>query len=151
MKDLILGLLFAALGIAVIVMARSFNAIGGMQYGANLFPTLIGIGMLGGGIALCVGAMRQLSRARAAGEQAARLPWPSPAVLLPVLIVIGYIFLADVLGTAACLALGMLVMFCARGVRLLPGALLSGAAALLITFAFTRLLAVPLPLGPLGF
>jgi len=151
MKDLILGLLFAALGIAVIVMARSFGTIGGLQYGADLFPTLIGIGMLGGGLVLCVNALRQLASARAAGTPGATLSWPSPAVALPVLIVIGYILLADTLGTTACLALGMFVLFCSRGVRLLPGAALSVVAALLITLAFTRLLAVPLPLGPLGF
>jgi hypothetical protein len=151
MKDLILGTLFAALGIAVIIMARSFNPVSGLQYGANLFPTLIGIGMLAGGGTLVFGGARQLLRARAAGEVAAHVPRPSLVVLLPVAVVIGYIYLADTLGTGITLALGMFLLFCSRGVRVLPAVAISVVAALAVTLAFTRLLSVPLPLGPLGF
>ncbi|GGK03969.1 tripartite tricarboxylate transporter TctB family protein [Pseudomonas matsuisoli] len=151
MKDLILGLLFAVLGIAVIVMARSFSTIDGLQYGADLFPTLIGTGMLAGGVLLALSGVRQMNRARAAGEIAAQLPRPSWTVVLPVVAVIGYILLADTLGTGLTLALAMFMLFCSRGVRLLPAILTSVIAAAIVTFAFTRLLSVPLPLGPWGF
>ncbi|WP_462383084.1 tripartite tricarboxylate transporter TctB family protein [Pseudomonas sp. Marseille-QA0892] len=150
MKDLILGLAFAALGVAVIVMARSFDAIGGMQYGADLFPTLIGFGMVGGGIWLSATSVRQIIRTHANSQAAIPFEFPSLAVVLPVLVVVGYIFVVDLLGTAATLALGMFVLFRVRGVKTLLSASLAVAAAILITLAFTRLLSVPLPLGPLG-
>lgn len=150
MKDLILGLVFAALGVTVIVIARSFDAIGGMQYGADLFPTLIGFGMVGGGIWLGATSVRQMIRMRATSQAAVPIEFPSLAVVLPVLVVVGYIFLVDLLGTAATLALGMFVLFRVRGVKTLLSAAVAVAAAVLITLAFTRLLSVPLPLGPLG-
>ena len=44
MKDLIFGTTFIVLGITVIILAREFPVVPGMQYGADLFPTLIAIG-----------------------------------------------------------------------------------------------------------
>ena len=44
----------------------------------------------------------------------------------------------------------MFVLFCLRGVRLLPALITSVVAALVINYAFTNLLSVPLPQGMLG-
>ncbi|MFP8968434.1 tripartite tricarboxylate transporter TctB family protein [Pokkaliibacter sp. CJK22405] len=148
MKDLLLGLVFTALGITTMVMSRDFQPVSGLQYGANLFPTLIGAGMTIGGILLSISASRQCF-ASAAGQTT--LDLPSIAAVVPVLIVVGYILFSDVLGTTLCLAIGMLLLFLTRGVRPLPAIGISVVSALVISFAFTRLLAVPLPSGPLNF
>ena len=44
MKDLSLGLVFLVLGVGVILASQEFPKVGNLQYGAGLFPILIGAG-----------------------------------------------------------------------------------------------------------
>ena len=64
--------------------------------------------------------------------------------------VVGYIYFSDTLGTLLSMVLIMFVLFCLRGVRLLPALITSVVAALVINYAFTNLLSVPLPQGMLS-
>lgn len=150
MKDLVSGVIFISLGIAVWLLAREFPAVPGMQYGADLFPSLIAIGMTGGGLLLSISAVRQL-RANGPEHAAPRLPLPSFAVILPCLLVVAYIYLSEVIGAAPMMLLIMLVLLLQRGVRLLPAFLISGMATAVISLSFGHLLKVPLPVGPMGF
>lgn len=153
MKDLFLGLVFLALGIAVIVASQQFPKVGGLQYGAGLFPVLIGAGMVIGGALLVLGATRQLIREPGPGGLAGRLTRPGAGWLLPFVpcvMVIGYIYFSDILGALVSMVVIMFVLFCLRGVRLLPALMTSVIAALVINYAFTHLLSVPLPQGMLG-
>lgn len=149
MKDLLFGLIFIALGLAVWLMAREFPVVPGMQYGADFFPTLIAIGMAGGGAVLSFNALRQL-RVEGAGKTAG-FSLPSMAVLLPCASVVAYIYLSEVIGAAPMMLLIMLTLLIQRGVRLMPSLVISCVATAIISLSFGHLLKVPLPVGPLGF
>lgn len=150
MKDLVFGAIFIALGVTVWLLAREFPAVPGMQYGADLFPSLIAIGMTLGGLLLSISALRQL-RTYGPDRSTPRLPLPSFAVILPCLLVVAYIYLSEVLGAAPMMLLIMLVLLIQRGVRVLPAIAISTVAAAVISLSFGHLLKVPLPVGPLGF
>lgn len=150
MKDLLFGIIFIALGITVWLLAREFPAVPGMQYGADLFPSLIAIGMTLGGLLLSISALRQL-RASGPDQSTPRLPLPSFAVILPGILVVAYIYLSDVLGAATMMLLVMLVLLVQRGVRVLPASVIAALATAVISLSFGHLLKVPLPVGPLGF
>jgi putative tricarboxylic transport membrane protein len=153
MKDLSLGLVFLALGIGVILASQEFPKVGSLQYGAGLFPILIGTGMAVGGLLLAFGATRQIVREASQNGASSLLPRPSASWLLPFVpcvMVVGYIYFSDTLGALLSMALIMFVLFCLRGVRLLPALITSAVAALVINYAFTNLLSVPLPQGMLG-
>lgn len=153
MKDLSLGLVFLAVGIAVILESQQFPKVGTLEYGAGLFPILIGSGMVIGGLLLAIGATRKVVlQARKAGASSL-IPQPSGSWLLPFVpcvMVVGYIYFSDTLGSLLSMVLIMFVLFCLRGVRLLPALIISAVAALVINYAFTNLLSVPLPQGVLG-
>lgn len=150
MKDLLFGIIFIAFGITVWLLAREFPTVPGMQYGADLFPSLIAIGMTLGGLLLSISALRQL-RASGPDQSAPRRPLPSVAVILPGLLVVAYIYLSDVLGAATMMLLIMLVLLVQRGVRVLPAVAIAAVATTTISLSFGHLLKVPLPVGPLGF
>ena len=79
------------------------------------------------------------------------MPWASAlAPLVPCGVVVGYIVLSETIGATLCLMLSMLLLFCLRGVRPIPAVLTAAIASLLIRYAFSHLLSVPLPTGPLG-
>jgi putative tricarboxylic transport membrane protein len=151
MKDLVFGVIFIALGIAVWLLAREFPAVPGMRYGADLFPTLIAIGMAGGGTLLSLGALRHLRTNGAAVRVAATIAPSSFAVLLPCALVVAYIYFSETLGAAPMMLLIMLVLLIQRGVRVLPAIAVSVVATAVISYSFGHLLKVPLPVGPLGF
>lgn len=153
MRDFVLGLAFALLGAIVIAIAKDFPTVGNLQFGASLFPVITGVGMLACG-ALLAGrnaapALRALRDGRRHGEgpNLGRLA----RVALPCLLVVLYILFSDTIGAAPAMAVLMLVLFRAGGVPWRLGILVSLAAAVVVYLAFTRLLAVPLPSGPLGF
>ena len=148
MKDLLFGVIFIALGIAVWLLAREFPVVPGMQYGADFFPSLIALGMAAGGLLLAIGGVRQLL---ASGLASGALQLPSLAVVLPVLLVLAYIYLSETLGAATMMLLIMLVLLLQRGVRVLPALTISVTATAVISLSFGHLLKVPLPIGPLGF
>lgn len=150
MKDFLFGIIFIALGIGVWLMAREFPVVPGMQYGADFFPSLIALGMAGGGLLLCISAVRQLRAASPEGN-GSRPSLPSFAVVLPCLLVVAYIYLSETLGAATMMLLIMLVLLVQRGVRVLPAIAISSVATAVISLSFGHLLKVPLPIGPLGF
>lgn len=153
MKDLSLGLVFLALGVAVILESQQFPTVGTLEYGAGLFPILIGSGMVIGGLLLAIGAARKVVIEARSNGTASLIPHPSMRWLLPFVpcvMVIGYIYFSDTLGSLLSMIIIMFVLFCLRGVRLLPALIISAVAALVINYAFTNLLSVPLPQGVLG-
>ncbi|TBU78443.1 tripartite tricarboxylate transporter TctB family protein [Phytopseudomonas daroniae] len=149
MKDLTFGLVFIALGITVWVLAQDFPAVPGMQYGANLFPSLIAAGMVIGGALLSVATLRKMRQSASASGGGFALP--HPGLLVPCLMVVAYIYLSEVIGAALSMLLIMLVLLFQGGVRWLPAILVSVAATAVISFSFGHMLKVPLPAGPFGF
>lgn len=152
MKDLVFGMTFVALGIAVIILAQDFPVVPGMHYGADLFPTLIAIGMIGAGTVLSFTALGQIRQS----SVAIRLPSggflrSTLGLALPCLMVVVYILFNETLGAALMMLLIMLVLMVQQGVRILPAVAISVAATTVISLSFGHLLKVPLPVGPLGF
>lgn len=148
-NDAITGAVLIAFAIAIIGYARTFPSMPGQDYGPALFPTLIGIGFIVSGLILVAGG---LSRRRTE-------PWfeggewfASPPHLARFAAVIGgliaYILLSDLLGfipTALALLTGWLVVF--RGGHWVSSLVIALVVTLVVDYAFTEFLLVPLPLG----
>lgn len=151
MKDLAFGLVFIALGITVWVLAQDFPAVPGMQYGANLFPSLIAAGMVIGGALLSVTTLRKMRRASSDNLGSGVFALPHPGLLVPCLMVVAYIYLSEVLGATLTMLLIMLILLLLGGVRWLPSLLISAVSTAVISLSFGHMLKVPLPSGPFGF
>lgn len=151
MKDLIFGAVFIVLGISVIILAREFPVIPGMKYGADLFPTLIAIGMIIGGGVLSLNALVRLRQTGVVFHFPANMLRSSMGVLLPGLVVAAYALFSETFGSALIMWGGMLVLLLQQGIRRLPALAISVVATAVIILSFGYLLKVPLPTGPLGF
>ncbi|MDH1263432.1 tripartite tricarboxylate transporter TctB family protein [Pseudomonas sp. GD03944] len=151
MKDLLFGLIFIVTGIAVLVLARDFPSVPGMQYGADLFPSLIAIGMILGGIILSLSAVKQLRQSTHTFQLPPRFLRSTLGAALPCVMVAAYILFNETLGSALMMLLIMLALLVQQGVRVLPAGAISVAATAVISLSFGHLLKVPLPTGPLGF
>ena len=148
LNDAISGAVLLALGTAVLFAIRAFPKIPGQPVGPALFPGLIAAG-------LCVcGALLVLRGFR---EQP-RQPWlvwdewvRSPRHVLAFAVLLGsvvfYIVAATWLGFLPTATLILLALFLV--LRVPPGlsVLVAVVAALMIHFAFYKLLRVPLPWG----
>ncbi|MGE8498789.1 MAG: tripartite tricarboxylate transporter TctB family protein [Pseudomonas sp.] len=151
MKDLLFGLTFIVTGIAVLILARDFPAVPGMQYGADLFPSLIAIGMIIGGVILSLSAIKQLRQSTAPIQLPPGLIRASLGAAIPCVMVAAYILFNETLGAATMMLLIMMVLLLQQGVRILPAAAISVVSTAVISMSFGHLLKVPLPTGPLGF
>lgn len=151
MKDLLFGVAFIALAMSVWLMARQFPVVPGMAYGADLFPSLIAIGMAIGGAVLSFQGVRQLRAESRTAKLTFGFKRPNVAIVLPCALVVAYIYLSEILGAAPVMLLIMLTLLIFRGVRWLPAVAISVVATAVISLSFGHLLKVPLPIGPLGF
>ena len=149
LNDAVIGIVLVLFALAMIWHTRSFPAMPGQDYGPALFPTLIGIGFLVTGAILIVGGI-----ARRRTE-----PWftggawlRSPHHVIDFLAVVGglvlYILVSGWLGfilTSLVLLSALLVLF--RGGRPLSSFAIALGVTLVVHYAFTQLLLVPLPPG----
>jgi putative tricarboxylic transport membrane protein len=154
-SDAIFGVLLMLIGAVVLVVVQGFPKIPGQQVGPAMFPGLIAAGLCVCGLVLVVRGWR--SRA---GEPWVRLgPWARmPRHVLALLAVLGgivfYMLAAQALGFLVCASLVLLACMLAMGVRPVLAVVVAVVAALLIHFAFYKLLRVPLPWGvlqPIGW
>ena len=151
LNDAIFGALLLALGIAVLVVVQAYPKIPGQQVGPALFPGLIACGLCVGGAALVLRGWRD--RALAPWFQGA--PWMrSSRHMLAVLVIVGgvvfYMLAAERLGFLPCATLLLWVLMVVLRVPPLRALVIAVIAALVIHFAFYKLLRVPLPWGVLG-
>lgn len=150
-NDAVFGALLLALGIAVLAVVQGYPKIPGQQVGPALFPGLIACGLCIGGAALLLRGWRE--RARVAWF--APGPWVrSPRHILALVVVLGgvlfYMLAGERLGFLVCASLLMWALMWALGVPPLRALLIAVVSALVIHFAFYKLLRVPLPWGVLG-
>jgi putative tricarboxylic transport membrane protein len=152
-NDAVIGVALVLFALAMIFHTRTFPAMPGQDYGPALFPVLIGIGFLVCGAIMIAGGIARLrTEPLFAGAEWLR----SRHHLADFFAVIGglvvYILISDWLGfipTAFLLLLGWLMLF--RGGQPLSSAAIALLTALVVNYAFTELLLVPLPLGLLRF
>jgi putative tricarboxylic transport membrane protein len=152
-NDAVIGAVLVLFALAMILHTRTFPSMPGQDYGPALFPVLIGIGFLLCGAILVVGGIGRLrTEPLFVGAEWLR----SRHHLVDFFAVIGglivYILISDWLGfipTASLLLLGWLILF--RGGKPLSSAVIALLTTLVVNYAFTQLLLVPLPLGLLRF
>jgi len=150
-NDAVFGALFIALGAAVLFGVQGFPRIPGQSVGPALFPGLIATVLCVAGAALVVKGWTQ----RRGGQPwLAWDPWVrSPRHVAALVVLLGsvllYIFAANALGFLVTAALILTALFVV--LRVPPGraVLMAGVAALVVHFAFYKLLRVPLPWGVL--
>jgi putative tricarboxylic transport membrane protein len=151
-NDALFGFVLILLGMAVVLMARTFPDMPGQDFGPALLPTLIGVGLGLCGVGLVVGGLRY-HRAH---------PWiefgewaGSRQHVIDVALVVGglilMILLWDLLGfliLATAFTAALIVRF--REGRVLSSLVVAVIAAFVIDWGFRHLLLVPLPQGPLS-
>lgn len=148
-NDAVIGGVLVLFALAIFLLARTFPAMPGQDYGPALFPTLIGIGFAICGVILVAGGARRWSTEPllSGGEWLrSRHHLVDFAAVIGGLVV--YILISDWLGfipTAFGLLFGWLVLF--RGGKPVSSAAIALITTLVVNYAFTQLLLVPLPLG----
>ena len=148
LSDAVFGLLLLALGAAVIGVVASYPTIPAQRVGPSLFPGLIALGLVIGGLILIVRGWRE----RAAVRWVRFEPWVrSPRHVAGMLGVIGsvifYIVAVDWLGFFLTSLLILTTSFRLFGVQLGRSIVIAAIATVVIHFAFYKLLRVPLPWG----
>lgn len=149
--ELLAGLMVTALGLYILLEAQGFPKLPGNDYGAALFPKIIGYGMSVGGAWLTLTSLRPffLAVSKRTSRPRAQTMLFALRLAVPVLLVIAYLLLADILGAVLILGLITAALMLFSGVRLWLAIVLGGLTTGVIWFAFVYLLKVPLPLGVL--
>lgn len=151
--DIVLGLLVALLGGAVLWIAGGWQPMAGMAYGPGFFPGLIGAGLVICGAALVIGGLR--ARLAGRGGPPLRLDawWGRPLALARagavIAAVIGYLLLAPLLGFLLTLFLVAIGLFAILAVRWWLALLLALVTPAVLFYVFGTLLRIPLPRGPI--
>jgi putative tricarboxylic transport membrane protein len=151
LSDAVFGLLLLALGGVVIAVVSSYPTIPAQRVGPALFPALIALGLVIGGVILIVRGWR-------GSQGGARIPWvrfepwvQSPRHVAGVLGVIGsvvfYIVAVDWLGFFLTSLIILTISFRLFGVAFGRSIVIAAIATFVIHFAFYKLLRVPLPWG----
>lgn len=149
--ELLAGLMVLALGLYIVLEAQGFPTLPGNDYGAALFPKLIGYGMAAGGGWLTLTSLRPffLALTKRTRQPLSQVMLFLFRLALPVLLVIAYLLLADTLGTVLILGLITAALMFFSGVRLWLAIVLGALTTSVIWFAFVYMLKVPLPFGVL--
>jgi putative tricarboxylic transport membrane protein len=149
-NDAVIGAVLVLFGAAVAWRSQYFPVLPHQHYGAALFPTIIGFGMVVCGLLLIGAGVRAHV---ASGEGWVRMgEWVGSnrhviSVLMIPLGLVLYILIADLLGfflTSALLLFGWMVWL--RG-RWLSSLVVAVVVTLVIDVAFSHFLLVPLPWG----
>ena len=150
LNDALLGFVFLALSIAVLVAIQSYPKIPGQSIGPGAFPGLIAV-LLGG---CSVALIWRGWRARREAPWVVMGAWlASPRHLRNFLVAIGglafYVLAADKLGFLICGAFILLALFLSLRVRPPLALALALVLPIVIHLIFYKLLRVPLPWGVL--
>jgi len=150
LNDAIFGLVLLALGATVLFSVQAFPKIPGQPVGPALFPGLIATGLCIAGFLLIVRGVRER----------ANQPWlvwddwvRSPRHVAALLILLGsivfYIAVSTPLGFLPTAVIILVALLAALRVPLWRAVLIAVVAAVVVHFAFYKLLRVPLPWGVL--
>ncbi|MES2785767.1 MAG: tripartite tricarboxylate transporter TctB family protein [Pseudomonadota bacterium] len=147
-NDAIFGLLFVALGGAVLFAVRGYPSIPGQQVGPALFPGLIAVGLCIAGLVLIVtGVMGRAGQPWMQWEDWVRSPRHVIALAVLIGSIVFYIAASNWLGFLPIAFLILMAMLLVLRVRVGLALAVAVVATLVIHFAFYKLLRVPLPWG----
>lgn len=148
--DIIVGLVFLALGLFVAGYSTSLVAPRHLSYGPGFFPLLVGCGMALVGTLIALQGLRSLRSSPMVvlpdwtkGARMALRFWILPASIL------FYVIAVDTLGYLATATLILTAAMAAGGIHLLKAFVVGFLVAAITNIAFASLLHVPLPWGPL--
>ena len=151
LNDAVWGVLFALLGVAIVVHVQAFPRIPGQNIGPGIFPGLVGAGLAICGLLLVVRGMLGRRAAQPAPWAQAPVWFRSGRHLATFAVLVGvnlfYILAVQWLGfvlTAFVYLAALMRVLRMRWAVLLP---VAAVATLVIHLAFYRLLKVPLPWG----
>jgi putative tricarboxylic transport membrane protein len=156
LSDRITGLVLIVLGGVAAYAGSRLSPVPGQQIGPNVFPMVVGIGLVlcGALIALGVGhrfeeqAEAELAAHSEPSEASAQAPWwRGLAALVPPGLLVFYVLAVERLGFLATAAAVVLATALALGARLRLALPLALVAPLLVHVVFAKLLRVPLPVG----
>jgi putative tricarboxylic transport membrane protein len=156
-SDKVSGTMLVGLGAAAAYGGSLLPPVPGQQVGPNVFPMVVGAGLMlcGGMIALGVGSALERE---AEADLAAHSDTPKPAAarsplvngaktLLPPALLLGYVFVGDALGFVPTAFLIVLAIALAMGARVKLALPLALIAPVTVHLIFVKLLRVPLPPG----
>ena len=148
-NDAVIGAVLVLFALAMIWHTRTFPAMPGQDYGPAVFPVLIGTGFLITGLILIAsGLRRRATEPWFAGGDWLRSRRHQARFLAVIGGLVAYILVAGWLGfipTALLLLFGWLVLF--RNGKPVSSLVIALAVTLVVNYAFSQLLLVPLPLG----
>jgi putative tricarboxylic transport membrane protein len=148
LNDAVFGLLLILLGGAVLFAVQGYPKIPGQPVGPALFPGLIAVVLCVAGLLLVVRGWRERGMQRwFAWDDWVRSPRHLLALGVLLASIVFYIAAAQVLGFLPTATLILLAMFLVLRVPLRRAVLVAVIAALVVHFAFYKLLKVPLPWG----
>jgi putative tricarboxylic transport membrane protein len=147
-SDAVFGAVFLLVGIVVVIHVQGFPRIPGQQVGPGLFPGLIATGLAACGVLLMVSGYRK----RAAEPWYETAEWMRSGrhfVAFAAIVggVVAYVFLANAVGFLIVSPLLLWMWFTVLGVPRRRAVIVAVVAALVIWYAFYKLLRVPLPWG----
>lgn len=147
LADRLSGLLTAGLGLAVVLLARTFPAMPGQDIGPALFPSLVGTGLIAFGLWLVLADLRHAQAGWIRFDDWVHRAPMVRNLAVVLLTLVAYILLVEPLGfflTGIALLSILMGVFGATRAWILP-------MAIVVTFAmhygFYSLLRVPLPWG----
>jgi putative tricarboxylic transport membrane protein len=155
--DKVSGVMLVGLGAAAAYGGSLLPPVPGQQVGPNVFPMVVGAGLMLCGVLIALGVGSVLEQ-EAEAELAAHSDKPAPTTsssplingaktLLPPALLLAYVFVGDALGfvpTAFAIVLAVSLAMGARVRLALPLALI---APVVVHLIFLKLLRVPLPPG----
>jgi putative tricarboxylic transport membrane protein len=149
-NDALLGIVFLALSVAVLVTIQGYPKIPGQSIGPGAFPGLVALLLAGCSVALIWRGWRE----RSSQPLVAMGAWlSSPRHLLNFLVATGalafYVLASDKLGFLICGPIILLALFLTLRVRPLAAVGLAVVLPIVIHLIFYKLLRVPLPWGVL--
>jgi putative tricarboxylic transport membrane protein len=159
LSDRVTGLFMVALGGLAAYGGSRLPPVPGQQIGPNVFPMVVGIGLVlcGGMIALRIGRsfedeaeadLAKITSTEEAVASQATSSWTTGIkVLLPPAMLLFYVYAVDKLGFLPTAAAIVLTIATALGARLMLAVPLALGAPLFVNLVFSKLLRVPLPSG----
>ena len=151
LNDAVIGVVLLVFAAAMIAYTRTFPGFSGQRYGPDLFPILIGVGLI---VTSTILIWRGI-RARASVPWVELAAWTrSPQHLGSFVLVLGllvfYILAADWLGFLAISTVILAALFLWLGVRAPVAIPIAVVATLVIQGFFGQLMRIPLPRGLLN-
>tara|TARA_R110002072_G_scaffold49863_9_gene134983 strand:+ start:1609 stop:2073 length:465 start_codon:yes stop_codon:yes gene_type:complete len=145
-NDLIIGALTLLVGLLLLITSFDYPALPGQAYGAGTMPRLLGGLGIGLGVALLVkgwrGGVALVSLDAWARDRRAI------GVAGTLVTTVFVILVSGDLGFVVTAIIAMFAMMLIGGIRVALALVVSVSASLVIYLAFSRLLLVPLPRGP---